>query len=79
MSHYEAVFEIDSKPDAEAIRILVERVYDSLREETRELSGNGTGSNEMLEQFKAIRDATRHTAPGTLTIHYDQQDDAFEA
>lgn len=78
MSHYEAVFKIDSKPDAEAVRFLIERVYDSLREETRERSENGTGSNEMLEQFEAIRDATRHSAPGTLTIHYDQQDDAFE-
>ena len=78
MSHYEAVFEIDSKSDAETIRLLVERVYDSLREETRDTDRNQDSSTEMLETFEAIRNAARHPTPGTLTIHYDQHDEAFE-
>ena len=78
MSHYEAAFEIDSKSDSEAIRVLAERIYDTLREETQDMSGGEAGVSEMLEQFEAIRDVTRHTTPGTLTIHYDQHDEAFE-
>ena len=78
MTHYEAVFEIDSKSDAEVIRLLVERVYDALREETREIDGDETSSSEMLEKFEAIRNATRHPTPGTLTIQYDQHNEAFE-
>ena len=77
MTHYEAVFEIDSKSDAEVIRLLVERVYDALREETREIDGD-EASSRMLEKFEAIRNATRHPTPGTLTIHYDQYDEVFE-
>ncbi|WP_435157919.1 hypothetical protein [Haladaptatus sp. DFWS20] len=78
MSHYETVFEIDSTSDAEAIRLLVERVYDALREETREIDGDEASSSEMLERFEAIRNAARHPTPGTLTIHYDQHNEAFE-
>ncbi|WP_231187796.1 hypothetical protein [Haladaptatus sp. DYF46] len=78
MSHYEAVFEIDSKSDAEAIRLLVERFYDALREETREIYGDEVSSSETLETFEAIRNATRHPTPGTLTIHYEQHNEAFE-
>ena len=78
MSHYEGVFEIESKSDAEAIRLLAERVYDALREETREMEGDEDSSTEMLETFEAIRNATRHPTPGTLTIRYDQHDEAFE-
>ncbi|WP_076432360.1 hypothetical protein [Haladaptatus litoreus] len=78
MSHYEAVFEIESKSDAEAIRLLAEQVYDALREETREIYRDEDSSTEMLETFEAIRNATRRPTPGTLTIHYDQHDEAFE-
>ncbi|WP_266082444.1 hypothetical protein [Haladaptatus caseinilyticus] len=78
MSHYEAVFEIKSKSDAEAIRRLAERIYDALREETREIYGDEDKSTEILETFEAIRDATRHPTPGTLTIHYHQHDETFE-
>lgn len=78
MSHYEAVFEINSKSDAETIRLLVERVYDALRKETREADRDETSSSEMLEKFEDIRNAARHPIPGTLTIHYDKHNEAFE-
>ena len=47
MSRHEATFDIDSRADAEAVRLLAERIYDDLREETRE--SEGSGLREMLE------------------------------
>ncbi|WP_440008343.1 hypothetical protein [Halomicrococcus sp. SG-WS-1] len=75
---HEATFEINSKSDAEAVRRLVERAYDILREETREVSGDEAGQSEVLDELEAIREATRRSTPGTLTIQYDQSDEAFE-
>jgi DNA transposition AAA+ family ATPase len=77
MAQYEAVFEIESKADAEAVRRLVERVYDVMREETREVYADEPDQSEMLDAFEAIRDAARHHGPGTLAIRYDQHDEAF--
>ena len=76
MSGHEATFDIDSRADAEAVRLLTERVYDDLREETRE--SEGSGPREMLKAFRAIREATRRPRPGTLTIRYDPRDEPFE-
>ena len=76
MSRHEATFDIDSRADAEAVRLLTERIYDDLREETRE--SEGSGPREMLEAFRAIREATRRPRPGTLTIRYDPRDEPFE-
>lgn len=78
MVRYEATFEVESRADAEAIRRLLERAYDTLREETREVYGDDPGQSEMLDEFEAIRDAARRSRPGKLTIRYDQQDDPFE-
>lgn len=76
MSSHEATFHIDSRADAEAVRLLTERVYDDLREERRE--SDGSGPREMLDAFRAVRDATRRDRPGTLTIRYDPRDEPFE-
>ena len=78
MNQYEATFEIDSRADAEAVRLLVERAYDALREETRESEREGAAPSEMLIAFRAIRDATRRPTSGALTITYEQFDGDLE-
>lgn len=78
MSRHEATFEFDSKSDARAARALVERAYDVLREETREVAGDDSGQSEMLEEFETLRDAAGHLRPGTLTVRLDQRDEEFE-
>lgn len=76
MSKYEATFNIESRADAEAVRLLVERVYDVFREEAE--GTDYTSLDEMLDAFEAIRDATTRPTPGTLTIRYEQRDTPFE-
>ena len=78
MDKYEAVFEIDSKTDAHAVERLMERLYDSLREESRTLRKGSSDSTEMLEQFETIRNATRRPTPGRLIVRYEPQDEEFE-
>ena len=78
MSQYEATFEIDSKSDAQIARILAERVYDTVREETREVSGAESSPSEMLEDFEAIREAAGRFRRGTLTVRFDQSDESVE-
>jgi hypothetical protein len=78
MDEHVAVFEIDSKKDAHAVERLMERMYDSLREESRTVRDGSSNSTEMLEQFETIRDATRRPAPGKLTVIYEPQDGEFE-
>jgi len=78
MEEYEATFEVDSKTDAYAVERLMERLYDSLREESRTVREGSSDSTEMLEQFEAIRDAARRHNPGQLTVVYEQRDEEFE-
>ena len=78
MDKYEAVFEIDSKTDAHAVERLMERLYDSLREESRTLHKGSSDSTEMLEQFETIRNATRRPTPGRLILRYESHDEEFE-
>ena len=77
MEEYEATFEIDSKTDAYAVERLMNRLYDSLREEARTRHEGSSDSSEMLEQFEAIRTATRQPSPGKLTVVYESQDKEF--
>ena len=78
MDEYTAVFDIDSKTDAYAVERLMNRLYDSLREESRTLREGSNDSTEMLEQFKTIRDATQRPTPGKLTVIYESQDEEFD-
>ena len=78
MSQHEATFEIDSKADAQIVRTLAERVYDTVREETREVSGGEPGQSETLQEFEAIREAAGRFKPGTLTIRFEQSDEQFD-
>jgi hypothetical protein len=75
MRRYEATFEIDSKADAHAVSRLMDRVYDSLREESTIITEGETESNQMLEAFDALRDAVGHEASGRFTIIYEERDD----
>lgn len=78
MREHEAVFEIDSKSDAYAVERLVNRLYDTVREETRTRRPASSDPTEVLAQFEAIRDAAQHTTPGTLTVRYESRDETFE-
>jgi predicted trehalose synthase len=78
MNEYKAVFEIDSKTDAYAVERLMNRMYNSLREESRTLRDGSNDSTEMLEQFEAIRDATRRPTRGRVTVIYESRDEEFE-
>lgn len=79
MDEYKAVFEIESKSDAHAVERLMNRVYDSLREESRTLREESGDSTEMLEKFETIRDAARKPTPGKVTVIYESRDEEFEA
>lgn len=80
MSRHEATFEIESKGDAYAVRLLAETAYDALREELRHLLEDDTDPNETLQQFAAIREATRGQSAGSLTVIYERDDESsFDA
>jgi len=78
MSHYEASFEIDSKTDSYAARRMLERVYDTIREESRSVREGTDDADELLEEFRTLRDAAKRPTPGQLTITYEQFEDEFE-
>lgn len=78
MDEYTAVFEIDSKTDAYAVERLMDRLYDSLREESRTLADGSSDSTAVLEQFERIRDAARRPTPGKFTVIYESRDETFD-
>ncbi|WP_416841665.1 hypothetical protein [Haloferax sp. DFSO52] len=77
MSQYEASFEIDSKTDSDAARRMLEKVYDTIREESRSVREGTDDADELLRAFQRLRDAAKHRTPGRLTITYEQYDDEF--
>ena len=78
MSDYEASFEIDSKTDSYAARRMLEQVYDTIREESRSVREGTDDADELLAEFRTLRDAARQSTPGRLTITYEQFEDEFE-
>ncbi|GAB6861847.1 hypothetical protein ACFR97_11055 [Haloplanus litoreus] len=78
MARYEASFEIDSKTDSYAARRILEQVYDTIREESQGGWGGSDDADELLREFRTLRDAAKRRRPGRLTITYEQADDAFE-
>ena len=78
MAHYEATFEINSEIDSHAVRLLTERVYNTIREELRHTDQGDASPTETLQQFKAIREAASRSSPGTLTVIYEQHDETFD-
>ena len=78
MSRHQASFEIDSKTDSYAARRILERVYDTIREESRSVREGTDDADELLETFRTLRDAAKRPTAGKLTITYEQYDDEFE-
>lgn len=78
MDEYTAVFEVDSKSDAYAVERLMNGLYDSVREESRTLRKGSKDSSEMLEQFKAIRDAVQRPTSGKLTVTWERGEEFEE-
>jgi hypothetical protein len=78
MDRYEATFEIDSRPDADAARRILAGVYDAVREESRSV-GDGSGdATDALAAFEALREAAREPAAGRLTVTYERDDGGFD-
>ena len=78
MPRHEASFTIDSKTDSYAARRTLERVYDTIREESRSVREGTDDADELLEAFRTLRDAARRPTPGRLTVRYEQFDGEFE-
>lgn len=74
MSRYEATFEVDSKTDSYAVRRILERLYDTVREESRKVRDGSDDASELLREFEALRDAAEHPTAGKLTVRYEQYD-----
>jgi hypothetical protein len=78
MDRYETTFEINSKSDAYAVRTLLERAYNTIREESKTAREGTDEAQEVLDQFASLRDAAKEHRPGTLTITYEVADEQFE-
>jgi len=78
METHEATFDIDSRSDADAARRVLERLYDTVREESRTVRAGSDDATALLEEFEALRDAARSPAPGTLTVTYERSEDSFD-
>ena len=78
MSRHEASFEIDSKTDSYAARRILEQAYDTIREESRSVREGTDDADELLREFRTLRDAAKRRTPGRLTITYEQYEGEFE-
>jgi hypothetical protein len=77
VSRYQASFKIDSKSDSYAIRRILEKVYDTVREESRTVRENADDTTALLGEFETLRDAAQEPSPGELRIVYERYDDEF--
>lgn len=78
MERYEATFEIESKSDSYAARRILERVYDTIREESRTVRAGTSDSGELLEQFETLSEVVKTPTPGRLTVTYEVHDEGFD-
>lgn len=78
MVRHIATFEIDSKPDSFAARRILERTYDTVREESRQVRAGSEDGAALLAEFEALRDAAERPSPGRLTITYEADDGSFD-
>jgi len=78
MSRRVATFEIDSKTDSYAARRILERLYDTIREESENVREGADDATELIESFEALRDAAKRPTPGKLTVTYERYDDEFQ-
>ncbi len=75
MESRQATFEIDSESDAHAVSLIMEQIYNSLREESVVVNKGEKQPNEMLDEFRKIRTMAEHESPGRLTIIYESYED----
>jgi hypothetical protein len=78
MVEHTASFDIDSKTDSYAAERILEQVYNTVREETRTVRDETDDDEDILAEFRAVRDAAERRKPGRLTITYEQYADDFE-
>ena len=78
MSRHVSSFEMDSQTDSYAARRILERVYDTIREESLSGREDSDDTSELLDSFKTLRDAAKRPTAGKLAITYEQYDDEFE-
>ncbi|MFC7046011.1 hypothetical protein ACFQH6_11825 [Halobacteriaceae archaeon GCM10025711] len=78
MTRYEATFDIDSKTDAHSVRLLVEQIYNVFREELRETGQDDAALNDTLQTLEEMREESRRSSPGSLTIIFEQHDESFD-
>lgn len=78
MDRHEVAFEIDSKSDSYAVRRILERTYDTIREESRSVREGTEDASELLREFETLRDAAKQPTPGKLTITYERYDEEFD-
>lgn len=71
MESHKATFEIESKSDAHVINLVLESVYNSLREESTVIAGGTELPNEMLDAFKTLQMAAEDESAGKLTIIHE--------
>ncbi|PSP80061.1 hypothetical protein BRC81_02365 [Halobacteriales archaeon QS_1_68_20] len=71
MAKYEAAFEITSKSDSYAARRIRERVYDTIREESRTVREGSDDASELLRSFETLRDEVKDPSTGRLTKRDD--------
>lgn len=74
MRRYEATFEIDSKTDSYAVRRILERVYDTVREESQRVREGSDDGASLLREFETLRNAATEPAVGRLTITYERDE-----
>ena len=56
----------------------MDQLYDSLREKSRTIREGTKDSTQVLQQFKAIRDAARNPKPGRFTVVYETREEFEE-
>ena len=78
MTRHRATFEIDEKTDSYAASRILERVYDTVREESRTVREGTDDATALLAEFESLRDAVDHSRPGTLTVTYERSDGEFD-
>ncbi|WP_435159281.1 hypothetical protein [Haladaptatus sp. DFWS20] len=78
MSRYEDSFKIDLKTDLYAAHRILERIYDTIREESRSVREGIDDADELLDAFQTLRDAPKQRTSGELTITLERDVAGFE-
>lgn len=78
MPTYEATFEIEARTDAYAVRTILERTHDAVREESGSIRDRADDSEDPVRAFEELHEAAKQPTPGTLTITYEQHEGGFD-